>query len=72
MLINKSVSFVLKQEDPLHVVVDILVENSEHKKMTHPYVPLPAQVQTAIEQTATEIETETCQIDDEFANIKAE
>lgn len=34
--------------------------------------PLPAQVQTAIEQTATEIETETCQIDDEFANIKAE
>ena len=41
MLINKSVSFVLKQEDPLHVVVDILVENSEHKKMTHPYVPPP-------------------------------
>lgn len=34
--------------------------------------PLPAQVQTAIEQTATEIETEKCQIDDEFANIKAE
>ena len=63
--INKSVSFVPKQEGPLDVVIDILNENVEHKKMTHPYVP--PQV-----QTSAEIETETCQIDDELAKLKAE
>ena len=63
--INKSVSFVPKQEGPLDVVIDILNENVEHKKMTHPYVS--PQV-----QTAAEIEIETRQIDDEFAKLKAE
>ena len=63
--INKSVSFVSKQEGPLDVVIDILNKNVEHKKMTHPYL-LP-QVLTALE-----IETETRQIDDEFAKLKVE
>ena len=63
--INKSVSFVPKQEGPLDVVIDILNENAKHKKMTHPYVP--PQV-----QTAAEIETETRQIDDKFAKLNAE
>ena len=54
-----------KQEGPLDVVIDILNENVEHKKMTHPY--LPPQV-----QTVAEIETETRQIDDEFAKLKVE
>ena len=63
--INKSVSFVPKQEGPLDVVIDILNKNVEHKKMTHPYL-LP-QV-----QTAPEIETETRQIDEEFAKLTVE
>ena len=63
--INKSFSFVPKQEGPLDVVIDILNKNFEHKKMTHPYL-LP-QV-----QTAPEIETQTRQIDDEFAKLKVE
>ena len=63
--INKSVSFVPKQEGPLDVVIDILNKNVEHKKMTHPYL-LP-QV-----QTAPEIETETRQIDEELAKLTVE
>ena len=63
--INKSVSFVPKQEGPLDVVIDILNENVEHKKMTHPYVPRQV-------QTAAEIKNETRQIDDEFAKLKVE
>ena len=63
--INKSVSFVPKQECPLDVVIDILNKNFEHKKMTHPYL-LP-QV-----QTAPEIETQTRQIDGELAKLKVE
>ena len=57
--INKNVSFVPKQEDPLDVVIYILDENIEHKKITDPYVP-------------PQVETETCQIDYEFAKLKAE
>ena len=63
--INKSVSFVPKQECPLDVVIDILNKNFEHKKMTHSYL-LP-QV-----QTAPEIETQTRQIDGELAKLKVE
>ena len=63
--INKSVSFVPKQECPLDVVIDILNKNFEHKKMTHPYL-LP-QV-----QTAPEIEIQTRQIDGELAKLKVE
>ena len=64
--INKGRLFVPKTEDPLETVIDILDdENVEHKKMTHPYVQ--SQV-----QTADEIETETRQVDDEFAKLKAD
>ena len=55
--INKSVSFVPKEEDD--VVIYILDENIEHKKITDPYVP-------------PQVETETRQIDYEFAKLKAE
>ena len=37
--INKNVSYVPKKEDRLDVVIDILDENIEHKKMMHPYSP---------------------------------
>ena len=57
--INKNVSFVPKQEDPLDVVIYILDENIEHKKITDPYVP-------------PQVETETRQINDEFAKLKPE
>ena len=64
--INKGGPFVPKTEDPLEKVIDILdYENEEHKKMTHPYVP--PQV-----QTADETETETRQVDNEFAKLKAD
>ena len=64
--INKGGLFVPKTEDPLEKVIDILdYENEEHKKMTHPYVP--PQV-----QTADETETETRQVDNEFAKLKAD
>ena len=62
--INKEPLFVSKKEDPLDVVTDILDEPVEHKKMMHPYV-LP-QV-----QTADVIESETWQVDNEFAKLKA-
>ena len=54
--INKERLFVPKKEDPIDVVIDILDENIEHKKMMHPYVP--PQV-----QTANVIEKETQQVD---------
>ena len=64
--INKGGLFVPKTEDPLEKVIDILdYENEEHKKMTHPYVP--PQV-----QTADETDTETRQVDNEFAKLKAD
>ena len=64
--INKGGLFVPKTEDPLEKVIDILdYENEEHKKMTHPYIP--PQV-----QTADETETETRQVDNEFAKLKAD
>ena len=64
--INKGGLFVPKTEDPLEKVIDILdYENEDHKKMTHPYVP--PQV-----QTADETETETRQVDNEFAKLKAD
>ena len=62
--INKERLFVSKKEDPLDVVTDILDEPVEHKKLMHPYVP--PQV-----QTADVIETETRQVDNEFAKLKA-
>ena len=63
--INKTVSFVPKTEKPLDVVIDILGEDVEHKKMTHPYVS--PQV-----KTADEIEIETQATNDKFAKLKAE
>ena len=63
--INKDRLFVPKKEDPLDVVIDILGEQVQHKKMMHPYVPPEA-------QTADVIETETQQVDDEFAKLKAD
>ena len=63
---NKGRLFVPRTEDPLETVIAILDdENIQHKKMTHPYV----QPQV---QTADEIETETRQVDDEFAKLKAD
>ena len=61
--INNSVLFAPKTDDPLDVVIDILGDDIEHKKTTHPYV-LP-QV-----QTAPTIELETQAIDNEFAKLK--
>ena len=58
--INESVSFVPKIEDPLDDVIEILYDDVEHKKTTHPYIP--PQV-----QSAPTIETETQTINDEFA-----
>ena len=58
--INESVSFVHKIEDPLDDVIEILYDDVEHKKTTHPYIP--PQV-----QSAPTIETETQTINDEFA-----
>ena len=63
--INKNYSLVPKTEDPLDVVIDILDENTERKKMIHPYVP--PQV-----KTADEIEIETSETNNEFAKLKAE
>lgn len=63
--VNKNVSFVPKKEDLLDVVIDIIDENIEHKKMMHPYVP--PQV-----KTADEIEVETRETTDEIAKLKAE
>ena len=62
--INKERLFASKKEDPLDVVTDILDEPVEHKKMMHPYVPPKV-------QTADVIETETRQVDNEFAKLKA-
>lgn len=63
--INKERLFVPKKEDPIDVVIDILDENIEHKKMIHPYAP--PQV-----QTADVIEKETQEVDDEFAKCKSD
>ena len=63
--INKNYSLVPKTEDHLDVVIDILDENTERKKMIHPYVP--PQV-----KTADEIEIETSETNNEFAKLKAE
>ena len=63
--INKDHLFVPKTEDPLDTVIDILDEEVEHKKMTHPYVP--PQV-----LTADVTENETQQVDDDFAKLKAD
>ena len=60
--INNSVSFVRKTEDPLDAVIEILDEDIEHKKTTHPYVPPQA-------QSAPTIELETQAIDNEFAKL---
>ena len=59
--INTSVFYVPKTEDPLDDVIDILDDDIEHKKTTHPYVP--PQVQT----TPT-IELETQAIDNQFVS----
>ena len=58
--INNSVSFVPKTEDPLDAFIDILDEDIDHKKTTHPYVPPQA-------QSAPTIELETQAIDNELA-----
>ena len=58
--INEGVSFVPKIEDPLDDVIEILYDDVEHKKTTHPYIP--PQV-----QSAPTMETETQTINDEFA-----
>ena len=63
--INKNVCFVPKKEDPLDVVIDIIDESIEHKKMMLPYVP--PQV-----KTADEIEVETRETNDEIPKLKAE
>ena len=63
--INKERLFVPKKEDPIDVVIDILDENIEHKKMMHPYVP--PQV-----QTANVIEKETQQVDHNFIKFKSD
>ena len=63
--INKERLFVPKKEDPIDVVIDILDENIEHKKMMHPYVP--PQV-----QTANVIENETQQVDHKFVKLKSD
>ena len=63
--INKERLFVPKKEDPLDVVIDILDEPVEYKKMMHHYVP--PQV-----ETADVIETEMQQVDNEFAKLKAD
>ena len=63
--INKDHVYVPKQEDRLDVVIDILDEPVEHKKMMHPYVS--PQV-----ETADVIETKTKQVDDEFDALKAD
>ena len=57
--INKSVSFVPKQEDPLDVVIYILDENIEHKKNYRSLFP-------------PQVQTETRETDDEFAKFKPE
>ena len=62
--VNKSVSVVPKQEGPLHLLINILNENVEHKKVTHPYVPPQDRLQLKLKLT--------CEIDDEFAKLKAE
>ena len=61
--INTSVSYVHKTEDPLDDAIDILDDDIERKKTTHPYMPLQI-------QTAPTIELETQAIDNEFAKLK--
>ena len=61
--INNNVSFIPKTSDPLDVVIDILDENIEDKKATHPYLPPQA-------QSAETIEVEMQAIDNEFAQLK--
>ena len=63
--INKDHLYVPKQEDLLDVVIDILDEPVEHKKIMHPYVSQQV-------QTADVIETTTKQVDDEFDALKAD
>ena len=63
--INKDHLYVPKQEDPLDVVIDILDEPVEHKKMMHPYVSPKV-------ETADVIKTKTKQVDDEFDALKAD
>lgn len=64
--INKGRLFVLKREDPLDSVIDILDDDFvKHKKELHQYVP--PQV-----QTADEIERENQLVDEEFAQLKTE
>ena len=55
-----SVSNVPKTEDPSDDVTD---DDIEHKKTTHPYVPLQV-------QTAPTIKLENQAIDNEFAKLK--
>ena len=47
--INNNVSYIPKSTDPLDTVIDILDEDIEHKKTTHPYVPPQAQTASTIE-----------------------
>ena len=61
--INTSVSYATKTEDHLDDVIDILDDDIEHKKTTHPYVPLQV-------QTAPTIELKTQAIDNGFAKPK--
>ena len=61
--INNNVSFIPKTSNPLDVVIDILDENIEDKKATHPYLPPQA-------QSAETIEVEIQAIDNEFAQLK--
>ena len=63
--INKDRLFVPKKEDPLDVIIDILGEQVEHKKMMHSCASPQA-------QTADVIETKTQHVDDKFANLKAD
>ena len=56
--------FLSKIEDSLDVAINVIGDNTEHKRMNHPYVP--PQVKTAAE---TEIETQAT--NDEFTNDAA-
>ena len=61
----ESFSFVPMIEKRLDDVIEILYDDVEHKKTTHPYIS--PQV-----QTAPTIETETQAIDDAFGPLKQE
>ena len=58
-----SVSYVPKTEDPSGDLINVIDDDIEHKKATHPYVP--PQV-----QTAPTIELETQKIDNKFVKLK--